>query len=81
MPSGSAVGGVNVIGEIHQNNERTATALENIAAKLTVVGTEQERTSKLYDVLESSLNALWRAVHVQIDPLPHVLEDEIDLRR
>jgi methyltransferase (TIGR00027 family) len=24
--------------------------------------------------------ALWRAMHVQIDPLPHVLEDEIGLR-
>jgi len=24
--------------------------------------------------------ALWRAMHVQIDPPPHVLEDEIDLR-
>ncbi|MES2048780.1 MAG: SAM-dependent methyltransferase, partial [Pseudomonadota bacterium] len=24
--------------------------------------------------------ALWRAMHVQVDPLPHVLEDEIGLR-
>lgn len=24
--------------------------------------------------------ALWRAIHVQVDPLPHVLEDEIGLR-
>jgi hypothetical protein len=24
--------------------------------------------------------ALWRAIHVQIDPPPHVLEDEIGLR-
>src|SRR6266567_7440028 len=24
--------------------------------------------------------ALWRALHVQIDPLPHVLEDEVGLR-
>jgi hypothetical protein len=24
--------------------------------------------------------ALWRAMHVQIDSLPHVLEDEIGLR-
>src|SRR5271170_4115348 len=24
--------------------------------------------------------ALWRAVHVQVDPPPHVLEDEIGLR-
>jgi hypothetical protein len=26
------------------------------------------------------LVALWRAVHVQVDPPPHVLEDEIGLR-
>ena len=24
--------------------------------------------------------ALWRAMHVQVDPPPHVLEDEIGLR-
>src|SRR5688572_16979835 len=24
--------------------------------------------------------ALWRAMHVQIDPAPHVLEDEVGLR-
>jgi hypothetical protein len=24
--------------------------------------------------------ALWRAIHVQVDPPPHVLEDEIGLR-
>ena len=24
--------------------------------------------------------ALWRAMHAQVDPLPHVLEDEIGLR-
>ncbi|HTP26618.1 MAG TPA: hypothetical protein VMK12_13320, partial [Anaeromyxobacteraceae bacterium] len=24
--------------------------------------------------------ALWRAMHVSVDPPPHVLEDEIDLR-
>ena len=24
--------------------------------------------------------ALWRALHVQLDPLPHVLEDELGLR-
>jgi len=24
--------------------------------------------------------ALWRAMHVQVDPLPHVLEDEIGLQ-
>jgi hypothetical protein len=24
--------------------------------------------------------ALWRALHVQVDPPPHVLEDEIGLR-
>src|ERR1700728_3951495 len=25
--------------------------------------------------------ALWRAMHVQVDPPPHVLEDEVGLRR
>ena len=24
--------------------------------------------------------ALWRAMHVQVDPAPHVLEDEVGLR-